>query len=317
MPEPITYEQLKEMLPPIIPYAAPVMFSLVGLEFLLNQYKQRSRYLGKEFFSASTIGLVNLIITAIIKAGLFGFVLFFLNLVPWRIPHTWWAYVLCLVAIDFCRYWAHRVAHEQRFWWATHVTHHSSENYNFLVSFRLSWTQHIKVIFFLPAVMLGFDPVVFFICHQIEVLYQFWIHTEYIRKMPAWFEFIFVTPSHHRVHHAVNEHYLDKNYGSTFIIWDRMFGTFEPEREQAIYGIKNPVATFNPVTLVFHEFVDIVRDVRKSKSLTEAWNMVWGRPSRMDEIKAYYRPEETTSAKVPEEKQSAPERSWSLHEAEQ
>ena len=291
MPEPITYEHLKEMLPPIIPYAAPVMFSLVGLEFLLNQYKQRSRYLGKEFFSASTIGLVNLVITAIIKAGLFGFVLFFLNLVPWRIPPTWWSYILCLVAIDFCRYWAHRIAHEHRFWWATHVTHHSSENYNFLVSFRLSWTQHIKVIFFLPAVMLGFDPVVFFICHQIEVLYQFWIHTEYIRKMPAWFEFIFVTPSHHRVHHAVNEHYLDKNYGSTFIIWDRMFGTFEPEKEQAIYGIKDPVGTFNPVTLVFHEFVDIVRDVRQSKSLSEAWSMVWGRPSRMEEIRARYRPQ--------------------------
>jgi sterol desaturase/sphingolipid hydroxylase (fatty acid hydroxylase superfamily) len=293
-PDILTYAELKSMLPPIIHYAAPVMFGLVGLEFLINQYQQRSRYIGKEFFAASAIGIGNLVVTAIIKAALFGFVLFFLNLVPWRIPPEWWSYPLCLAAIDFCRYWAHRIAHEQRFWWATHVTHHSSVNYNFLVSFRLSWVQHIKVIFFLPAVMIGFDPVVFFICHQIAVLYQFWIHTEYIRKMPAWFEFFFTTPSHHRVHHAINPHYLDKNYGSTFIIWDRIFGTFQPEDEQPIYGITEPVNTYNPVTLVFHEFVDMVRDLRRSKSLKEAWLMVFGRPSQMKAIKARY-------GRVPEE----------------
>ncbi|MFB6305641.1 MAG: sterol desaturase family protein, partial [Flavobacteriales bacterium] len=278
----ITVKELMNMdLPPVIHYAAPIMFALVGLEFVINQYQQRSKYIGKEFLASSAIGIGNLIVTAFIKVGIFAFILFFYNLVPWRIPNTWWAYPLCLIAIDFCRYWGHRFGHEQRFWWATHVTHHSSENYNFLVSFRLSWIQHLKVVFFVPVALMGFDPIVFFVCHQIEVLYQFWIHTEYIRKLPRPIEYIFTTPSHHRVHHAVNPHYLDKNYGSTFIIWDRIFGTFEPEVEEPVYGIVEPVNTFNPVYLVFHEFVDMIKDVWRSKSLKEAWLMVFGRPRDM------------------------------------
>jgi len=228
---------------------------------------------------------VNVVISALIKVATFGLILFFYNLVPWSIPNTWWSYILCLVWIDFWRYWAHRIAHENRFWWATHVTHHNSAKYNWSVSFRLGWTQHIKIIFFIPVALAGFHPVVFFICHQIEVLYQFWIHTEYIRKMPAWFEYFFVTPSHHRVHHATNEHYMDKNYGSTFIIWDRMFGTFQPEGEQAVYGITKPVNSYNPVYLCFHEWMDIVRDVRQSKSIKEAYAMIFTRPAHLEEVK--------------------------------
>ena len=147
----ITLEQLKQMdLPEVIIYAAPVMFALVMIEWIISIRKNHKTYQTKEFFAASTIGLVNVGISALLKFTTFGIVLFFYNISPFRIPFTWWSFPLCLIAIDFCRYWAHRVAHEQRMWWATHVTHHSSKNYNFAVSFRLSWTQHIKLIFFLP-----------------------------------------------------------------------------------------------------------------------------------------------------------------------
>ncbi len=279
MKELLTLEKIQQMdFPPLIPYAAPVLFALVLLEYILSIYRNKDVYVGKDFLAATTIGVVNVVISALIKIALFAVIIFFYNLVPWYIPPTWWSYILCIVAIDFCRYWAHKVAHEQRFWWATHVTHHSSEQYNFSVSFRLSWTQHIKIVFFIPVALMSFDPVVFFICHQIEVLYQFWIHTELIHKLPRPIEYIFVTPSHHRVHHATNAQYIDKNYGSTFIIWDRIFGTFEPEVEKPIYGITNPVNSYNPVYLVFHEWIDLVKDLRKVRSAKEAYHMMFGKP---------------------------------------
>lgn len=285
----ITYEDVMAMdLPNIIVYAAPVMIGLVLLEWGISWYQKRDYYDGKDTLAATAIGLTNVALSALLKVLTFGAVLFCYNLVPWTIPHAWWSFILCLVFIDFWRYVAHRVAHETRFWWATHVTHHSSEKYNWSVSFRLGWTQHIKVIFFLPVALAGFDPIVFFICHQIEVLYQFWIHTEYIRRLPKPIEYIFVTPSHHRVHHARNDKYLDKNYGSTLIIWDRMFGTFQPEEEQADYGITTPVNSYNPIFLCFHEWMDIVKDLRKSRSLREAYAMVFTRPSKLEGVKEKY-----------------------------
>jgi sterol desaturase/sphingolipid hydroxylase (fatty acid hydroxylase superfamily) len=208
--------------------------------------------------------------------------LFFYNLVPWSIPPAWWSFILCLIWFDFWRYWAHRIAHENRFWWATHVTHHNSEKYNWSVSFRLGWTQNIKIIFFIPIPLTGFDPVTFLICHQIEVLYQFWIHTEYIRKLPKPIEYIFTTPSHHRVHHGSNDRYLDKNYGSTLIIWDRIFGTFQPEDEKPNYGLTKQVKSYNPVYLCFHEWLDLVKDIRNSKSLKEAYTLTFCSPSKLE-----------------------------------
>ncbi|QSE98121.1 sterol desaturase family protein [Fulvivirga lutea] len=281
--EKFTLEQVLNMdLPNIILYAAPVMFILVGLEWYFSYKRKQNFYDAKDTLAATTIGLVNVAISAAIKVVTFSIILYFYNVVPWSIPATWWSFILCLIWIDFWRYWAHRIAHENRFWWATHVTHHNSEKYNWSVSFRLGWTQHIKIVFFIPVVLVGFHPVVFFICHQIEVLYQFWIHTEYIRKLPRPIEYVFTTPSHHRVHHARNEKYLDKNYGSTFIIWDRLFGTFQPEEEQADYGITKPVNSYNPITLCFHEWADIVKDVRNSRSLKEAYTMVFARPSKLE-----------------------------------
>jgi sterol desaturase/sphingolipid hydroxylase (fatty acid hydroxylase superfamily) len=288
--EKLTFEQIVNLdLPNIILFAAPVMFILVALEWYFSHRDKKDYYDSKDTLAATFIGLVNVGMSAAIKVATFGIILFFYNLVPWSIPHTWWAYVLCFIWIDFWRYWAHRVAHENRFWWATHVTHHNSEKYNWSVSFRLSWTQHIKIIFFIPVALAGFHPIVFFICHQIAVLYQFWIHTEYIKKLPWIIEYFFTTPSHHRVHHANNEKYLDKNYGSTFIIWDRLYGTFMPEEERPEYGLTKQVNSYNPITLNFHEWSDIVQDVKKSNSLREAYDMVFTRPSLLEGVKEKYK----------------------------
>jgi sterol desaturase/sphingolipid hydroxylase (fatty acid hydroxylase superfamily) len=298
-----TLEKIQQMdLPNIIAYAAPIMFSLVLVEYLMSLREKRQVYEKKDFWAATTIGIMNVVVNAATKIGLFSIVLVFYNFVPWYIPHTWWAYILCFIALDFCRYWAHKVSHEQLFWWASHVTHHSSKLYNFSVSFRLSWVQSIKIIFFLPVALLGFDPFVFFICHQIAVLYQFWIHTEMINKCPKLIEFIFVTPSHHRVHHATNPQYIDKNYGSTFIIWDRIFGTFEPEAEKPVYGITEPVNSFNPVYLVFHVYVDIYKALKKTKSLKEAWSLLFGRPAgiKLEEFKIEPIPAEAQVKDMPE-----------------
>ncbi|GAA0871096.1 sterol desaturase family protein [Gangjinia marincola] len=260
----ITLDELLELdFNTIIWIAAPVMFALVALEYYLSYRKNRKLYAGKDFLASAAIGFGNLFVNALTKVGIFYIVVICYNLTPWTIPHVWWSYIVCFLTLDFARYWAHRIAHEQRFWWSTHVVHHSSTYYNFSTSFRLSWVQNLKLIFFLPVIMLSFDPMVFIIVHQIEILYQFWIHTELIRKLPKPIEYIFVTPSHHRVHHAVNKNYIDKNYGSTLIIWDRMFGTFQEEKEQAIYGITKPINSYNPIILVFHAWGDLIGDVRK------------------------------------------------------
>jgi sterol desaturase/sphingolipid hydroxylase (fatty acid hydroxylase superfamily) len=262
----------------IMQYAIPVIVLSVVVEWLVGLYKKRDYYERKDFLAAIGIGAGNAILGGLVKIYLFKMSLALYNMVPWAMPREWWGFVVCFVAIDFIRYWAHRISHEQRIWWATHVTHHSSEKMNFAVSFRTSWITIIKYIFFIPVPLLGFDPLTFFICHQMAVLYQFFVHTELVKKLPAPIEYIFVTPSHHRAHHGTNTEYIDKNYGSTFIIWDRMFGTFVPEEEKPIYGLTKPVNSYNPVYLVFHEFIDIWRDLKYAKSFGEVYRILFKPP---------------------------------------
>jgi sterol desaturase/sphingolipid hydroxylase (fatty acid hydroxylase superfamily) len=277
--EKITVEQLSHMdMPNLMAYALPVIAILMAAEILIIVFRQRKKYNKKDFFASAGIGAGNVIIGAFFKAAMIAYILFFYNLVPWQMPNTWWSFLMCFLVLDLCRYWAHRISHEQRFWWATHVTHHSSEYLNWSTAMRVSWTQQIKLVFFTPIPLLGFDPIVFLICHQIAVLFQFWVHTEVIPKLPYPIEFIFVTPSHHRVHHGKNAKYIDKNYGSTFIIWDRMFGTFQEEIETPVYGITKPINSYNPIYLNFHEWVDIYKDFQKAKGWKEKVSAVFGRP---------------------------------------
>ena len=274
----------------IIWVVAPLMFFFVGLEYFLGKKHNLNLYSGKDFLASLSIGLVNILLNSFMKVGVFMVFLFFYNLSPIHLPITWWSFILCFFALDFMRYWAHRIAHEQRFWWSTHVVHHSSEHYNFSVSFRLSWTQNLKLVFFLPVILMWFHPLVFLIIHQLEVLYQFWLHTELIGKLPKPIEYIFTTPSHHKVHHSTNEKYIDKNYGSTLIIWDRLFGTFQEldEEEKPIYGITKPVNSYNPVYLVFHEWINVFKDLIRARSLNKAWEILFGSPvdKHKEELKA-------------------------------
>lgn len=263
----------------IMQYAIPVIVLSFIIEWLAGIYYKRNYYDDKkDFLAALSIGAVSALLGAGLKVFLFSVSMVVYNTVPWGVPRVWWGFVLCFIAVDFCRYWAHRLSHEQRFLWATHVTHHSSNKMNFSVSFRTGWTQHIKFIFFLPVPLLGIDPFTFFVCHQVAVLYQFFVHTELIRKLPAPIEYILVTPSHHRVHHGSNPKYIDKNYGSTFILWDRLFNTFQQEEEQPNYGLTKPVKSYNPIYLVFHEWVDLLKDMRYCKNLKEVFKLAYYPP---------------------------------------
>lgn len=274
-----TIQQILDMeLPQLIVYAIPAMLALTLLEWYLSYRENKESYNGKDFWACVIIGFGVIGSSALVKIASFTVILFFYHLVPWYIGPTWWGFLACFIAVDFFRYWAHRVSHEQRIWWATHIPHHSSESYNFSVTFRLSWTQHVKIIFFIPIALMGFDPFVFFICNQIAVLYQFWLHTELINKVHPVIEYIFVTPSHHRVHHGRDEKYLDTNYGSAMIIWDRLFGTFQGEEEKPNYGITTPVDSYNPVYIVFHEFGSWIQDIQRVSSVKDAWKVTFGSP---------------------------------------
>lgn len=272
-------EKLTANSPNIIIWAAPVMFLFVFIEWYVSYRQHKNIYNKKETFASILVGLGNGFISFLLKFVLLLAVVLVYNLVPWRMYFNWWTLIPCYILFDFCSYWAHRISHLQRFWWATHVPHHSAEDYNLTVSFRLSWVQHIKIIFFIPAALFGFHPIIFFITNQIAVLFQFWVHTEYIKKLPRFIEYVFATPSNHRVHHGSQEKYINKNFGATFILWDRMFGTFEPERERAVYGLTHPLPNKgNPIYVNFHEFIDIWHDVRKAKGLKRKLFFLFGNP---------------------------------------
>ena len=278
--------QLDDNAPDLIVWAVPAMLFFTALEILIVWLQKRKYYDKKETIGSVGVGIGNLVVGAGMKVVLLYILVAVYNTLPWRMEMAWWTLLPCYVLFDLCSYWAHRVSHENRFFWATHVPHHSGEHYNLAVSFRLSWIQHLKLFFFLPVTFLGFHPVVFFVTNQIAVLFQFWVHTEYIRKLPRWVEFIFATPSNHRVHHGTNPQYIDRNYGATFILWDRMFGTFEPEVEPAVYGLTTNIdKKANPVYINFHELMDIWRDVTHAKTVKEKLFYAFGSPIKVAEAK--------------------------------
>ncbi len=266
----------------LILYAVPGMIFFTLVEMIVSYYQNKNYYEKKETIGSIGVGIGNLIVSAGLKTIMLYGVIKIYNWVPWRMELNWWTFPACYVIYDLCSYWAHRISHEQRFWWATHVVHHSGEYYNLAVSFRLSWVQHLKIIFFLPVAFMGFHPVIFFITYQLAVLFQFWVHTEYIRKLHPIIEYIFATPSNHRVHHGSQEKYIDKNYGATFIIWDRMFGTYQPEEEPVIYGLTTNIEhKANPFYINFHEYKDMWEDVRKARGWKQKLFYIFGSPTKI------------------------------------
>lgn len=188
------------------------------------------------------------------------------------------SFMTAMLLWDFLYYWDHRWMHEVRLLWANHVSHHSSERYNLSTALRQPWSPFLTFWVFAAMPLVGFAPGKVRRAGQLNLLYQFWIHTEAIDRLAAPIEKVFNTPSHHRVHHGANRQYLDKNYGGILIVWDRLFGTFEPEVRRIKYGLTKNIDTFNPIRIGYHEFTDIVRDVRSTSGLRNRLGYVFGRP---------------------------------------
>jgi sterol desaturase/sphingolipid hydroxylase (fatty acid hydroxylase superfamily) len=282
---------LQQGSPNIIIWAAPVMFLFALIEFIASRRENKEYYSRSETIGSILVGIGNVIIGVLLKTALFVVFVWVYNLLPWRMSLQWWTLIPCYIFFDFCSYWTHNISHRNRFFWATHVVHHSSLNYNLTVSFRLSWVQYIKIIFVLPVALMGFHPVIIFFTSQIAVLFQFWVHTEYIRKLHPIIEYIFATPSNHRVHHGSQPKYINKNFGATFILWDRMFNTYQAEEEQADYGITEKMSKkSNPLHINFHEYKNIFRDVRIAKNWRSRLFYIFGDPGKVDKAKHLHSP---------------------------
>lgn len=279
---PIAMESIYEMeksTPNLIVYALPTIVFFTIIEFIAFYFLDRKSHDNKETIGSVLIGIGNLTINLFLKTILLYGIIAVYNFVPYRMAFNWWTLIPCFIVYDFCAYWSHRISHYCRFFWATHVVHHSAEHYNLTVSFRQSWFQYTKIVFFIPLIFIGFHPIIFLIASQLSVLYQFWVHTETIDKLHPFFEKHIGTPSNHRVHHGSQEKYIDKNFGATFMIWDHMFDSFQYEEEQPLYGITSSLKSkIDPVYLNTHEFQDIIKDVRRAKGIRTKLYYIFASP---------------------------------------
>lgn len=253
--------------------ATPVFIALVIAEMVWARLNGRLRYEPRDTAASLLMGF-----GSVVAGALFAFLLVGLAglLNPYRLADIGWSWpavALCFVLDDLRYYWFHRASHRVRWLWAAHVTHHSSQHYNLSTALRQSWTGALtpELLFKVPLLLVGFPlPMILFVS-GINLVYQFWIHTEAVDRLPAPLEWLFNTPSHHRVHHATNPDYLDSNYAGVFILWDRMFGSFVPEdrRDPPHYGIVKNLHTFNPLLIAFHEWIGMAADLAQAKSWRE------------------------------------------------
>ena len=266
------------MPPRLIIFAIPGFLLLLAVEAVLAAIMRRDLYEVKDTAASLTMGIGNVIVGLSTKAMMF---VLFTRLYQFRVltlPNAWWVWVVAFFADEFSYYWFHRTSHECRLFWASHVVHHSSQRYNLGTALRQTWTgSFYGFVFWLWMPLVGFTSYMIFVMQALSLIYQFWIHTELVRSV-GLLEGVLNTPSHHRVHHASNPQYIDRNHGGTLIMWDRMFGTYEPEREPCEYGLTKNINTYNPFRIAFHEWADIVRDVRAARSLGDAMRFVLGRP---------------------------------------
>ena len=263
-------------------YAIPLFILFVALEAYYSYKKNKKYYRLNDTIANFSLGIGSQLSGALSKGVIFGLYIYIhKHFAFFHIPATWWSFFLCLILFDFLFYWAHRISHESNFFWGAHVVHHQSEEYNLSVALRQSWIHNLIAFFiFLPIPFLGFDPIIFGIAAGIDTLYQFWIHTRAINKLPAVVEFFFNTPSHHRVHHAINPKYIDKNHAGVFIIWDRMFGTFtlEENPEEITYGITTQFKSWNPVWANWHYYQEMWDKAVQMKTWRDKLYMIFARP---------------------------------------
>ncbi len=268
-------------LPDVVTWSIPAFLLLIVLEsisFVLHADDDELGYDRKDTATSLTMGIGSIFFDLIWKIPAVAVYAVLYTLTPLRVELSWWTLPLMLVAQDFLYYWSHRSHHVIRILWASHVVHHSSQRFNLSTALRQTWTGATSWLFYVPMIAVGVHPAVLAFCQSVNLVYQFWIHTERIDRLPAPIEAVFNTPSHHRVHHASQGSYLDRNFAGMLITWDRLFGTFEPEGERCVYGLTTNIGTYNPVRVAFHEYAAIGRDWRAARGPREKVALLWRRP---------------------------------------
>ena len=252
--------------PDVVSWAVPFFIAAILLELIWITLRHRGgRYETRDAVTSLIMGAGNVASGILLGFIAWGFFMALWAITPFDLGTSWIVVAICFVLDDLRYYWVHRFGHRIRWVWASHVNHHSSQHYNLTTALRQTWTGTFTFMMVVraPLILLGFHPAMVLFCGGLNLIYQFWIHTEAIGRMPRWFEAVMNTPSHHRVHHGRNPRYLDANYAGVFIIWDRMFGTFVPEleEEKVDFGLVHNIGTFNPLRVAFHEWVGIFRDM--------------------------------------------------------
>ena len=260
----------------------PIIYVMIALEAIFSSITNKSFYRLDDTLCTAGLLVGNILIGSAAKGLSFAVHIFlyqFRVIDLASIIPLWFMWVLAFVLIDLVFYIYHRLSHRVRFLWAIHMSHHSSEEMNFAVSLRQAWFAPLsKLPFFAVLPLVGMDPTIVVIAGVVSTLWGVVGHTQIVDKLGP-LEIIFNTPSHHRVHHGANKEYIDKNYGNLFIIWDKMFGTFEPEKAPVKYGLVNNVNTFNPVKITFMGWSAILKDIRKAKTVKEALSLTFGPPN--------------------------------------
>jgi alkylglycerol monooxygenase len=244
----------------------PIFFILIGVELVIERFSHQKLYRLQDAIANLSCGITSQLSGLFLKIVAIGiYEILYRNFALFELDGSqWWYWVALVLLVDLAYYWAHRMSHEVNLFWGGHVVHHQSEEYNLSVALRQSSLQVIWTFgFSLPIAFLGFDTLHFALVSALNTLYQFWIHTETIRKLPRWIEFIFNTPSHHRVHHGRDPKYIDKNHAGSLIIWDRMFGTFQEEEEAPTYGITKPLNSWNPIYANFSHYIAMKEDLQR------------------------------------------------------
>ena len=276
-----------QMRDPVL-FAIPFFLLLLILEWTAARRLEHAEgdrapagaYARRDAWASISMGLVSVATTAAWKfLALLGYAALYAYVAPWHLSAArWYTWVIALVGVDLLFYTYHRIAHRVRLIWATHQAHHSSEYFNFATALRQKWNNSGEILMWLPLPLLGVPPWMVFAAFSVNLVYQFWIHTERIDKLWWPIEFVFNTPSHHRVHHGMDAEYLDRNYGGILIVWDRLFGTFSPELFRPHYGLTKPVDSVNIWTLQTHEYVAIAHDVRRAARWRDRLGYVFGPP---------------------------------------
>ncbi|MGI8543145.1 MAG: sterol desaturase family protein [Aridibacter sp.] len=260
--------------------AIPIFALLIALETFAIIRENRELFDRKDTWNNIFIGFMSVAFGTLFALVTTQVYFWIGAITPVQMPmNAWWAWVLLLFVDDFAYYWFHRASHEIRFFWNFHVVHHSSNQYNLSVAVRQSWFSGVAHwVFYIPVAFLGFPFWAFVTMHGLNLIYQFWIHTKFIGKL-GWLEYFLNTPSHHRVHHGVNDQYLDKNYAGVFIIWDRLFGTFVEETEEVRYGIITPLTSYNPLWVNSHAWFEMLDKMKTKKTLNGKLRCVFASPN--------------------------------------